>query len=71
MKKVYQEDPGYAKDGLLFTHLDSYYVHDYNPESLIWKDHKVSQYYLKEQNSNWEKSIGTGYINKRGEVVTL
>jgi hypothetical protein len=52
LEKVYTGEVGYAKDGLLFVHRDSPYLHGLNPNVLIWKDAHVSPYFLMECEEN-------------------
>lgn len=64
-------DYPYVKDGLLFVHKDSAYEHGLNPNVLIWKDEKISAYFLAEKEENKIMSRGIGYINKEGEVRSV
>jgi hypothetical protein len=45
---VYEAESPFPKDGMLFVHKDSFYIHGLNPSLLIWKDRVVSKYFEEE-----------------------
>lgn len=68
---VYNNQPPYLRDGLLFVYKDGFYEPGLNPSSLVWKDQHTSPYFEQDCIANKEISKGVGYLNKRGEVVSL
>lgn len=50
MKKVYLDEVGYEKEGLLFVHKKSNYVHGgVNLYAMIWKDYHTSKYPIDDE----------------------
>lgn len=47
LQKVYEGDPGYLKDAILFIHKDGMYIHGFNENVLQWNDEKISSYYVQ------------------------
>ena len=55
----------------MFVHKDSLYVHDVNPNVLIWKDHQTSKYPVDETTPNDHHSIyGVGKLAKDGCIYS-
>ena len=68
---LYKNDFGYDKEGLMFVHKDSEYLHGLNPNVLIWKDEHISQYPFEMENGKVTYEIyGVGKIAKSGKIYT-
>ena len=48
LKQAYFGVLPYQKEGLMFVHKDSFYLHGLNPNVLIWKDLSISKYLAAE-----------------------
>jgi snurportin-1 len=44
LKQAYSGELLYPREGLLFVHKDSFYLHGLNPNVLVWKDAATSKY---------------------------
>lgn len=66
LQKVYESESLFHKDGIIFVHKDSFYLHGLNPSVLIWKDRNVSKYFEEEIEKNNVNSRGIAFLNKLG-----
>lgn len=48
LKQAYTGALAYEREGLLFVHKDSFYLHGLNPNVLVWKDTLTSKYLGRE-----------------------
>lgn len=71
LKRAYAGELPYQREGLLFVHKDSFYLHGLNPNVLVWKDLATSKYLAAEIEESKQGSKGIAFLNKVGEVKTI
>jgi hypothetical protein len=71
LRQAYSGELPYQREGLMFVHKDSFYLHGLNPNVLVWKDLATSKYLQAEIEESKNGCKGIGFLNKEGEVKTI
>ena len=67
LRALYEENFGYNKDGLLFIHKDSLYIHGVNPNVVIWQDQQTASNFDSMKSEDFS---GIGNIRHDGSIFS-
>lgn len=54
LRSAYNDDPGYAKDSIVFLHKEGHYISGTTPLCLAWRDRHISRYVIDTPDINGE-----------------